>query len=172
MRFVLVVAFLASVAFAADPSAISSACGPSDTKFDVSTEKNAHAPTIQEGKALVYVIEQFERPGNQHAKPTTKIGLDGSWVGANRDNSYMAFPVEPGDHHLCVAWQSVFKSLSRKEGLASFSAEAGKTYYFRTRITQQGDDNPWFTFDFDPVNSDQAKSLIASSPMSTSHSKK
>ena len=172
MRFVLFFAFLTSFAFAADPSAVSSACGPSNTKFDVSTETNAAAPTLPEGKALVYVIEVFERPINQWAKPTTKIGLDGSWVGANKDNSYIAFPVEPGEHHLCVTWQSVFKTYSRKVGLASLSAEAGKTYYFRTRITQQGDDNPWFTFDFDPVNSDQAQSLIASSPMSTSRSKK
>jgi hypothetical protein len=172
MRFALVVAFLTSVAFAADSTAITSACGSGSTKFDVTTEQKASPPSLQEGKALVYVIEVFERPSNQLAKPTTKVGLDGSWVGANRDNSYIAFPVEPGDHHLCVTWQSAFKSLSKKVGLASFSAEAGKTYYFRTRITQQGDDNLWFTFDFDPVNSDQAQSLIASSPMSTSHSKK
>ncbi len=172
MRFVLVIAFLTSLAFAADPSA-APACGPSNTKFDVSTEEKAAPPTLPDGKALVYVIEVFERPLNQLAKPTTKIGLDGSWVGANKDNSYFVFPVEPGEHHLCVTWQSVLKTYSRKVGLASFSAEPGKTYYFRTRITQQGgDDNTWFTFDLDPVNSDQAQFLIASSPMSTSHSKK
>jgi hypothetical protein len=172
MRFVLVVAFLTSFAFAADPAAVSSACGPSNTKFDVSTEKNAPAPTLQEGKALVYVIEVFDRPRNQLGKPTTKVGLDGSWIGANKDNSYLAFPVEPGDHHLCVTWQSVLKTLSKNVGLASFSAEAGKTYYFRARITQHGEDYPWFTLDLDPVNGDKAQSLLASSPLSTSHPKK
>jgi hypothetical protein len=101
MKAILVVAFLASSAFAADQATVAaaeSACGPSNVQFDVKTENNQH-PTAraQDGKALVYVVQVFEKPRNQFGKPTTKVGLDGTWVGANKSNSYFFFPVEPGD---------------------------------------------------------------------------
>src|SRR5580658_9288499 len=109
MKIVLTFALLASAVFAsptlaADQESVAaaeSACGPGNIKFDVKTEKNTH-PTAQTqaGKALVYIVEVFEKPGNQLGKPTVKVGLDDTWVGANKCNSYFFFSVEPGDHHL------------------------------------------------------------------------
>jgi hypothetical protein len=58
-------------------------------------------------------------------------------------------------------WQSRFDYLSRLVSLAHFSAEAGKVYFFRTRIVKAG---PQIFLDFDP--SDEGKLLIASYPMS------
>ena len=171
----VVVLLVSSVAFAADQvtvAAAESACGPVNIKFDVKAEKDQH-PTAQaqEGKALVYVVESFERPGNQWARPTTKVGLDGAWVGANKNNSYFFFSVDPGDHHLCAAWQSVLKGYAKKVALTSFSAETGKAYYFRARITEhdEGRGGAWFTLDLEPVNSDEGQLLTASSAFSSSH---
>jgi len=177
MKAILIVAVLASSAFAADQASVAaaeSACGPGNVQFDVKTEKNQHPTSLaQGGKALVYVVESFEKPGNQLAKPTTKVGLDGTWVGANRSNSYFFFPVEPGEHHLCVAWQSILKGYSKKVALTSFSAETGKAYYFRARISEHDEGHgAWFTLDLEPVNSDEGQLLIASSAFSTSHPKK
>jgi len=177
MKTLLIVALLASSALAADQSAIAaaeSACGPGNIQFDVKTEGNHHPTAVtQDGKALVYVVGVFEAPKNQLVKPTTKIGLDGTWVGANKSNSYFSVPVEPGDHHLCMAWQSRLKGYAKKVALSSFSAEAGKAYYFRARIIEHDDGrSAWFSLDLDPVNDDQGKLLIASSAFSTFHPKK
>ncbi len=173
----LVGAVLASSAFAIGQATVAtaeSACGPSDIQFDVKADKSQH-PTApaQDGKSVVYVVEVFERPGNQLARPTTKVGLDGTWVGANKDNSYFFFNVAPGDHHLCAAWQSRLKGYAKKVALTSFSAEAGKAYYFRARIVEHDEGHgAWFTLDLDPVNNDEAQLLVASSAYSAFHAKK
>ena len=178
MKAILIVAVLASSAFATDLATVplaESACGPGNVQFDVKTESSQHpTPLAQDGKALVYVVEVFEKPGNQLAKPTTKVGLDGTWVGANKSNSYFFFPVETGDHHLCVAWQSALKTYSKKVGLTNFSAEPGKAYYFEARITEHDEANggAWFTLDLQPVNNDEGQLLVASSALSTFRPKK
>jgi hypothetical protein len=177
MRALLILAVVASSVFAAGQATVAaaeSACGPGNVRFDVNAEKDQHPKaTAQDGKALVYVVEVFEKPRNQIAKPTTKIGLDGSWVGANKSNSYFFFPVEPGEHHLCMAWQSILKGYSKKVALSGLTAEAGKTYYFRARIMEhdQGD-GAWFTLDLEPVNGDEGQLLIATSAFSISHPRK
>jgi hypothetical protein len=177
MKTLLIIAVLASSAFAAAQATVAaaeSACGPSNIQFEVKAE-NAQHPTAPapQGKALVYVVEVFEKPGNQLGKPTTKVGLDGGWVGANKSNSYFFFPVDPGDHHLCMAWQSSLKQYSKQVALTNFSAESGKTYYFTARIIEHDEGlGAWFTVDLGPVNGDEGQLLVASSAFSTSHPKK
>lgn len=58
--------------------------------------------------------------------------------------------------------------LSRLVAFAHFTAEEGKVYYFRTRAF--GGSNQ-VLFEIDPIDSDQAKYLIASYPLSVSHPK-
>jgi hypothetical protein len=110
----------------------------------------------------IYVVEVFGKPGNQLAKPTTKGGLDGDWVGANKSNSCFFFPVDPGDHHLCMAWQSTLKRYSKQVALTNFNAESGKAYYFRSIEHDEGL-GAWFSVDLGPVNSDEGQQLVASS---------
>jgi hypothetical protein len=109
--------------------------GPIETQFSVKkTDKMQHAAKEPgPGKAQVYVIGQGKPEGGE-AMVTTRVGLDGNWVGANRGESYLSFAVEPGEHHLCVDWQSNLKSRQRLSGAANLTAEAGKTYYFRTEV--------------------------------------
>ena len=64
--------------------------------------------------------------------PTTRAGVDGTWVGANSTKSYFSFALEPGDHRLCTERQSRFKSQLAIFAAASFSAEPGEAYYFHT----------------------------------------
>ena len=45
---------------------------------------------------------------------TTRVGLDGIWVGANHGKSYFFVLVNPGDHHLCVAQQTMLKTSSKR----------------------------------------------------------
>lgn len=153
-------------------AAAEAACGPSNTKFAVETQASPHKLQQRDsGKALVYVIEQnlLEAPilwqfSSHGPDITARVGLDGAWVGANHGNSYLFFSVAPGEHHLCADWVSGLLPTGRIASLAPLMAEAGKTYYFRLRIS------PYF--DLDPVNSDEGKLLIASSLLSISHPKK
>lgn len=141
-----------------------SACGPATAHFDTQT---AAPPAIAPdgNKSQIYVIEVFDRLPNQLARPTLRIGMDGSWVGADKGNSYFTFAVDPGDHHLCANWQSVFRSYSKKAALAGFTAEAGQSYYFRARISERGgmSGGSSFSLDLDQVNPDEGKYLVQSS---------
>jgi hypothetical protein len=164
----------ATSAFAQDPSLISaaeSACGPAKTQFDAQTAKDNTQPPAQPeaGKSLVYVVEVFDKAANQISRPTLRVGLDGKWVGANKADSYLAFSVDPGEHHLCTRWQSRMKRFSDKAAFASLTADPGKIYYFRARIIEGGSN---FSLDFASVNEDEGKYLVASSAPSISHPKK
>jgi len=168
MRTVLVLVFLTAIALAQDQSAIAAAeaaCGPKDVQFDVKTGPNQRpVPQPDSQKALVYVVQEF---GQLQCKgcAVTKVGLDGAWVGANKGNSYIYFFAEPGERHLCMNWQSRFEGRSRVFAVANFTAEAGKTYYYRARLFPGHLD---FSFDLDPINSDQGKLLVALSDLSVS----
>jgi hypothetical protein len=180
MKTAFVVILFAAAAFAQDLSVATteSACGPLNTKFVVTTDDGAR-PLQQPdpGKALVYVIEDQKFKAVNDV--TVRIGLDGAWVGANLGNSYFSLSVEPGEHHLCTDWISVWLPNRRLVSLAPLTAEAGKTYYFRARtssgrgaISDNGRGTDGASLDLDRVNSDEAKLLIASCALSVSHAKK
>lgn len=173
MKTIMVVLLCISGLFAQEKTEIpktTAACGPDSVKFDVTHPEASQPPAApQAGKALVYVIEQENSVCDSDSCPTTtKVGLDGSWIGANKGNSYVSFAVDPGEHHLCVKWQSRFSVANRIPALSSFTAETGKTYYFRARFIStklQG------YLDLDPINDDQAKFFVASYPRSIAHIK-
>jgi hypothetical protein len=141
------------------------ACGPAGTNFEANTADTPHAATPEAGKALVYFILD-DGPYGDHQHFTLRAGMDGAWVGAFKRNSYFAVPVMPGEHHICMNVQSIASSGKLQE-LAHFTAEAGKTYYFRVRfmggITTLYPIAP--QLDIDQPDTDEAKHLIATYPM-------
>lgn len=172
MRAALFVVLFAVSAFAQDQAAITAAqaaCGPKEVKFDAKQDAAQHpTPQADPGKALVYVVQNL---GEMQCSgcALTKVGLDGAWVGVTQGSSYVYFPAEPGERHICVNWQSRLEWRSRSLALANFTAEAGHVYYFRIRLSIS---RSIYSFDLDPVNSDEGKLLVASSAYSVSHSKK
>jgi hypothetical protein len=163
-------AVFASLVFAQDPApAVSSrgGCGPTETQFDVKTNNKQHpvAPA-DAGKAIVYVFEDMEHG------PTMRVGLDGSWIGANKGKSYFYFSVEPGDHQVCTNWQSgTFKKTAMRIGSAmTLKAEAGKVYYLRTQVYERGEQD--HNVKLEPVETAEAQFLISASAFSTYHPKK
>lgn len=176
--FLLVCFLIALPAFAQDPGAALRAkatCGPGKVQFDAKADASQHPLAQPEaGKAAVYVIGSFL--GESLAEPTVKVGMDGAWLGATRGNSYIFTSVEPGEHHICVNWQSRIVTPSDLFALANFSAEAGKTYYFRARafrariFSETG--LQLNSLDLDAANSDEGQYLVASSAFSESHPKK
>ncbi len=174
MRTALGLLLFTIAAFAQDPAAVSAAqaaCGRTGLNFGVKDDNSQHAVEQPEaGKALVYVIQDIGAIPCIGGCITTKVALDGTWVGANHHNSYLSFTVEPGECHLCANWQSHFARLSGLVGLAHFTAEAGKVYYFRTRAFEAYKGAAYL--DLDPIDSDLGKFLVASYPLSISHPKK
>lgn len=109
-------------------------CGLSTEMFNVQTTDQQHpVGQAEPGKALVYFFVDFV------TAPTMRVGVDGTWVGANNGKSYFFFPVAPGEHNICAEWQSgTFKKSSERVGEAMhLTAEAGKTYYLRLNFSYQ-----------------------------------
>jgi hypothetical protein len=76
---------LASLASAQDLGA--PGCGDANAKFAVKSEKEPHQFQPEPGKALV-VFLQDDSEFNSRPRPTTRMGIDGAWVGATQSNSY------------------------------------------------------------------------------------
>ncbi len=159
---VLFVVF-ASPAFAQDQAAAARAaagCGPDQVSFDVKTDKKQHpAPQAVEQSNSVNI-----------GTVTTRVGLDGAWVGAIHGKSYFFFSVDPGSHRVCAAWQSNFKRLSKLGSAADLTAEAGQVYYLRVRVDERPEHRP--DVKMEHIDTAEAQLLISSSSFSTSQPKK
>jgi hypothetical protein len=178
MKTILASTLLSALALAAgqlpEVPAVKAACGPDNVKFNVTPSGRQPAAQPETGKALVYVVEQYDKPTNELVTPTVRVGLDGAWVGANYGTSYLFFSVEPGEHHLCSDWQSLppLRFLNHvPASLSNLTAEAGQTYYFRAHIIEHSGNGPW-TLDLQRIGSDEGQLLVATSPLSGYREKK
>lgn len=173
-------ALLLTAAQAKAKTILPDACGDDGVKFDVKAEKNQPAPTgPAEGKAQIIFIEDENRGLGFGAHATVRYGMDGAWVGANNDNSYFVVSVDPGVHHLCASWQSSMKMLKKSIDVASFTAEAGKVYYFAAEIkitTINGASGPGVTngggggsidFGLSSLNEDEGRYRVKAWKLST-----
>jgi hypothetical protein len=80
--------------------------------------------------------------------------------------------VEPGNHRLCTNVQSKHTGpIQSSTAATSFTAEAGKTYYFRTRTSEKEVSN-LVELKIVPVDPAEAQVLIAAAAFSTFHLKK
>jgi hypothetical protein len=153
-----------AVAFGQTPQLPSTAaCGKPSVNFKVKLDESPHtlAPSVP-GKAQVYFF-QDAGTGNTLGYPTVKVALDGEWAGANHGNSFFSVSVEPGEHHVCITLQS--SVVQQRVELAHFTAEPEKNYYYRTRLILSRSVE---LLELTPIDSDQAKYLVASFPLSTS----
>ena len=162
MKSILAMFLFATTALAQNAAtAVAPGCGAADAKFDVKADKSQHQPAQPDkGKAVVYFVED-DSSFESSPKPITRLGIDGSWVGANHGNSYFHVTVDPGEHHLCASWQSwVGFGMRETSAAAHFTAEPGQVYFFRVR-------NTWLTehrgshVDLSPLDSDEGQLLTS-----------
>jgi hypothetical protein len=154
-------------------------CGPANIKFDVSTSKKYSLPTVQPGKALVYLFQDDVKYGGR-PRPTTRFAIDGTWIGATHANSFIYAFVDAGDHDVCANWQSDDTGLGyigpkRSTAAAHFTAEAGKSYYFRARDIAYTNGRTIVSEPevvLGPLDTDEAQVIISSFSLSSSHPKK
>jgi hypothetical protein len=155
-----------SIAYASSNN-LPAACGAKGIGFDVNLEHAQHTLVQPDpGKARVYFVQNL---GAHNYIAQINVGLDGSWVGANRDDSYFSVSVDPGEHHLCENVKSHFHTYGKLVEVAHFIAEPGKTYYYRAELSQ-GETGPHLLLA--PIDSDEGDQLIRSYPLSVSHPKK
>lgn len=150
-------------------------CGPSGAEFDVKLDNKQH-PVSQPGpgKALVYFLHLETQDGGVITKGwvTSRVGIDGAWVGANHGKSYFSVSVDPGEHAACTDWQSSLKTYSRQSAALNFRAEAGKTYYIRTTVIEITALQRTPAMKIEVIDDAEGQLLISSSAFSTSHPKK
>jgi hypothetical protein len=140
-------------------------CGPQKTQYDVTLDapdKGVIAPSP--GKARIYVIEIV---GTNQAGVTTRVGVDGNWVGANSGKGYISFEVDPGGHNVCADWQSSLKTRQQDGGAMVMKAEEGRTYYFAVGVLAQALD-----FNLTEVDEAEGQWLLAISQKSVWAQKK
>jgi hypothetical protein len=162
-KYLIAVLLLAAPLVAQEPAkdqaeiALNAAgCGASTVNFEVTTDKNQHPLAQPEaGRALVYVINWVDT--------TTRVGMDGSWVGAIHYRSYFSFSAEPGDHRVCL--NSTRENL--RGSALTIKAAAGQAYYLFLSPREAG--LRWKLEQIDPA---RGLFLIASSALSTSRPKK
>ena len=146
-------------------------CGANNVKFSVKIDKAQH-PAAQPGKekAVIYFLED-DSNFESNPRPTTRLGIDGTWVGANHGDSYFYVSIDPGEHHLCASWQSWVGFHMRETGAAAhFDAEPGKSYYFRVRNTWLREHGVTHV-ELTPVDSDEGQLLASRYAFSTSQQK-
>lgn len=154
-------------------------CGPANVTFDVSTSKKYSLPVMQPGKALVYLFQDDVKYGAR-PRPTTRFAIDGTWIGATHANSFIYAFVNAGDHDVCANWQSDVTGLGyigpkRSTAATHFTAEAGKSYYFRARDIAYTNGRAIVSEPevvLAPLNSDEAQVIMGSFSLSSSHLKK
>jgi hypothetical protein len=133
-------------------------CGPNEIQFDVKTDKTQHPLTPADAaRAVIYVFSE------RAEFPNVRIGMDGKWMGANHDDSYFFFTAGPGEHRLC--WDT-----QKGQGAAvTFTAEAGKAYFFKTTLRGNNEIAP--RRKFERLDAAEGMFLVSSSPLSTSRPK-
>lgn len=176
LRVILLSLLFASPVLAQDSAQATleaAGCGPSNVWFDVKTEKKLHpAPQPDAGMGLVYVIgdSSADHVSFSIRAPVKRFGVDGRWVGANGYRSYFFFSVEPGDHRLCTNVQSKLqRQVKSSTAATSFTAEAGRSYYFRTKTPER----PVSVNEVKlvPVDAAEAQVLLSAAAFSTFHIK-
>lgn len=145
-RYLLMVLLFTSSAFGQTPNAAdlrtAAGCGPAKARIDVKTDKKQHAAVQSEpGKALVFVVTEYESEPHLQVigHITTRVGLDGNWVGANHQGSAFSFPVEPGAHRICSDLQSSAPRAPKLSSAIDLVAEPGVSYYYRIVLSELRD---------------------------------
>lgn len=183
---VLALALLPLSALAQDKQAPDSGapgCGDNNVKFQVKTTAEPNYTPAGPGQALVYLVEE-DSNFDSIPKPTTRVGVDGVWIGATHGNSFLVFSVDPGVHHLCASWQSgkshpsvglligASTGFPDKSSAIRFTAEAGGTYYFQVRdIFFHTESSTKTDMGLAPLDSDQGQLLVSKYARSESHPK-
>jgi hypothetical protein len=175
MRVKLSVLLLgASLASAVQVWALPDSCGKEDVNFKVTTQTNPpQLASPEAGKAQIVFLETEQADGEVLTGVEARLGIDGTWIGATKGDSYFVVAVTPGQHHLCANWQADFAYEWQRTSVAPLNVEAGKVYYYRVNIRHiRTHEIEYHSLDLAPVNEDEGKYLAGSLPLAKSKPEK
>lgn len=139
-------------------------CGPNEIQFDVKSDKAQHTQATPDvARAMIYVFSE------RAEFPNVRIGMDGKWMGANHGESYFFFAAEPGEHRMCWDVQRGQDKLTDHGAATTFTAEAGKVYFFRTTVHGSNEVAP--NWKIERLDAAEGMFLVSSWPLSTSRPK-
>lgn len=141
LKLVLLACTFALTTLAHASNVLPDSCGDAKTTFSIAKKKSdGKVPPPAAGKAMLV----FEYPviwTGLHlgiGGGDLRVGMDGTWLGAAKSDSYFSVEVDPGEHHLCVTEAGVLGGVKKDGiGLATVKAEAGKTYFYQYKLTFQ-----------------------------------
>jgi hypothetical protein len=176
MRSAICTTFLLGcVALAAEArgAGLPASCGDENAVINVSTHGHGAVPASPEAGQTKIVF--IETAGKNTQPVITRAAVDGTWLGANRGNSYFEAAIAPGEHHVCVDWELPHRYIKDQPGFEVFTAESGKTYYFLVKVDWTANVEPVQLTRYDgdmslhlaPVNVDEAQYLVQNSKIST-----
>ncbi len=134
------------------------ACGPADSRFDVSLNAQPSVNLATSDRAIVYVIGNWF--GGMLAGPTVRVAVNGSWVGALRGAAYFAISLRAGTYHFCVQGQGHTPPGPKEVALNVLQLKPGSTYYLladSARVSTSG------LLGLEEINADEGKLLLAQS---------
>ncbi|MGA2808848.1 MAG: hypothetical protein ABSE87_11990 [Terracidiphilus sp.] len=157
-----------AIAVQAGGATLPAACGREEVKLNVTTQKRQPGgPAASADRSTLIFVQ---RNSLCVGCSTTRVGLDGTWVGADKGNSFFAVTVAPGEHHVCASWGAPLARTENKIGLTELTAEAGQMYYFEIAVERYGrDDVP--IMQLKPISNDLGAFLVARSKESVATSK-
>ncbi len=168
MRLLVFCVLTSAAAWEAGATALPSACGDDEVQFNVKTQKAVEASLIPEpGKALVVFVETMDGPFPPWDIPSTRFAIDGSWVGANRGNSYFVISVAPGEHNVCSGWQGTLSEQRDRSDMSPLAAEAGKVYFFEAKVKGTGQSTSEGAFRFKQITDEQGRFRVKASKLSS-----
>jgi hypothetical protein len=172
-----------ALAVQARATVLPDACGDDKVRFEVRAQENPPQPAAPAAeKAQIVFIETMDRGDGKVVSPklcvgcniTTRVGVDGAWVGANYGDSYFTLDLIPGEHHLCADWQSASGRLRGMVGVNSFTAESGKVYYYQVKVTEKqvSKEDKEESVAMTPLSEDEGKYLVKNATLSAASPKK
>src|ERR1700744_5049779 len=82
--------------------ALPNSCGAADARFEVTTHLAVPSDPAP-GRGEIIFLQTVDAQGMfVGAQVQARIGVDGAWAGAAVGNSYVAYTLTPGPHHVCV----------------------------------------------------------------------
>jgi hypothetical protein len=139
------------------------ACGDEKVKVDVAVQKPSSAPPAANATTATLVFVQ-RLGGSCIGCSVSRVGLDGTWIGANKGASFFSVTTAPGDHHVCALWEAPLAKIENRVGLTDFEALAGQIYYFETEITPRSTGE--FALRMKPISADMGTFLVSRSKQS------
>ena len=154
--------------------ALPDSCGKAKVEFKVVTGTSQPLlPAIEAGKAQIVFLETEQADGEVLSGVEARLGIDGTWIGATKGDSYFVVAVSPGQHHLCANWQADFAYQWQRTSVAPLTVEPGKVYYYRVNVRHiRTREIEYHSLDLMPVNEDEGKYLVNVLDLATATAKK